>query len=190
MAGWEAAAIYSTAPVISLLNTTIASNQITDKSSTMASAITSTGTVELRNSIVDQPTLPGCAGSGTFTSGGYNIIHDKPTGASNPCHGGATDQNVDPKLLVLKVTAPGRTATHALDLSSPARDAIPPNATNQSPSTDQRGAPRPQGTGYDIGAYELDVPSSGLPAWWIIAFVLALMAALGLPRWKKLFRPT
>jgi len=44
----------------------------------------------------------------------------------------------------------GPTKTHALKLGGPAVDAVP-GCTG----TDQRGIPRPQGTGCDIGAFEL-----------------------------------
>jgi hypothetical protein len=49
----------------------------------------------------------------------------------------------------------GPTKTHALVAGSPAIDAV---ATG--PATDQRGAPRPAGSGYDIGSFEFgsDVP--------------------------------
>lgn len=52
----------------------------------------------------------------------------------------------------------GMTLTHAIAAGSSAID----NGTSAgAPSTDQRGVSRPQGNGYDIGAYELIVPSSG-----------------------------
>lgn len=61
----------------------------------------------------------------------------------------------NPDLGALAVNAPGTTATMALGAGSPAADRVangcPP------PSTDQRGATRPQGSACDIGAYELAV---------------------------------
>lgn len=47
----------------------------------------------------------------------------------------------------------GPTDTHALEESSPAIDAGDPEYC---PDTDQRVVTRPQGTGYDIGAFELE----------------------------------
>jgi hypothetical protein len=51
----------------------------------------------------------------------------------------------------------GPTFTHALVAGSPALDAV-----QDGPTTDQRGVSRPQGTGFDIGAFELEqlVPTS------------------------------
>jgi len=54
----------------------------------------------------------------------------------------------------LQVNAPGDTATHALVAGSPAID-----AATSGPATDQRGVTRPQGCGFDIGAYELEQPT-------------------------------
>ena len=55
----------------------------------------------------------------------------------------------------LQVNAPGDTATHALVAGSPAVD-----AATSGPATDQRGVSRPQGSGFDIGAYELEQEAS------------------------------
>ncbi|MCL4861265.1 MAG: hypothetical protein KJZ93_17750, partial [Caldilineaceae bacterium] len=55
----------------------------------------------------------------------------------------------------LQVNAPGDTATHALVAGSPAVD-----ANTSGPATDQRGVSRPQGSGFDIGAYELEQEAS------------------------------
>jgi hypothetical protein len=49
----------------------------------------------------------------------------------------------------------GRTRTHNLVSGSPAIDAIPSSDRNCR-GTDQRGVPRPQGAGRDIGAVEFD----------------------------------
>jgi hypothetical protein len=58
----------------------------------------------------------------------------------------------------LQVNAPGNTATHALVAGSPAVD-----AATSGPATDQRGVSRPQGSGFDIGAYELEQASNQPP---------------------------
>jgi hypothetical protein len=60
----------------------------------------------------------------------------------------------------------GPTQTYALLPGSPAIDQIPPgiNGCGTSVSTDQRGVSRPQGSGCDIGAYELSVPPTPNPS--------------------------
>ncbi|MEZ4868660.1 MAG: choice-of-anchor Q domain-containing protein [Caldilineaceae bacterium] len=52
----------------------------------------------------------------------------------------------------------GGTETHALVAGSPAID-----AATGGPATDQRGVSRPQGSGFDIGAYELEQASNQPP---------------------------
>jgi len=52
----------------------------------------------------------------------------------------------------------GLTQTHALPAGS---SAIDKGTSAGAPSTDQRGISRPQGSGYDIGAYEFEVASPG-----------------------------
>jgi len=73
----------------------------------------------------------------------------------------ATSDGNDPTALAaildptLQVNAPGNTATHALVTGSPAID-----AATSGPAADQRGVSRPQGSGFDIGAYELEQQAS------------------------------
>jgi hypothetical protein len=67
---------------------------------------------------------------------------------------------VDPATVFTEVLGPlqdngGPTWTHALLPGSPALDVGDPA---QCPATDQRGVPRPQGAGCDIGAFELEQP--------------------------------
>ena len=52
----------------------------------------------------------------------------------------------------------GLTQTHALPAGS---SAIDKGTSAGAPSTDQRGISRPQGSGYDIGAFEFEVTSPG-----------------------------
>jgi LPXTG-site transpeptidase (sortase) family protein len=66
--------------------------------------------------------------------------------------------NTDPLLLPLSNYG-GPTQTFALRPGSPAIDGVTYNAPNSAPATDQRGAARPQYFGYDIGAYEYQVPN-------------------------------
>jgi hypothetical protein len=63
---------------------------------------------------------------------------------------------VDPMLGPLQDNG-GPTWTHALLQGSPAIDAGDPNGA---PAYDQRGVPRPQGPGVDIGAFEFQYPPS------------------------------
>jgi hypothetical protein len=72
--------------------------------------------------------------------------------SANTCGLGAGGDliNLDPRVGALQANG-GSTLTHALDLSSPARDT---GANSGCPATDQRGVARPQGARCDIGAYE------------------------------------
>jgi hypothetical protein len=97
------------------------------------------------------------ASFGTLQNHGYNL-----TGAGTGCPSDPTrgDLTVDPAVVFLQVLKPlrnngGRTQTHALRPGSPALDASDPATCS---GTDQRGVARPQGTGCDIGAFELEVP--------------------------------
>jgi hypothetical protein len=96
-----------------------------------------------------------CAGQAPITDLGYNI----DTGSS--CGFSATNHslpNTQPQLDALAWNG-GSTQTMALPAGSPAIDAIPSATPGCTGSTDQRGIARPQGTGCDIGAYELGVPT-------------------------------
>jgi len=100
-------------------------------------------------SVFDTSISPGqedcSAGPGTIGSAGHNL-----EGATSCGFTSATDrQNADPALEPLAFNG-GPTRTHALGAGSPAIDAGDPAC----PSADQRGAPRPQGPGCDIGAFE------------------------------------
>ncbi len=86
-------------------------------------------------------------GAATITSGGSNVIGDA---SCNP--NGTTDQSSTDALLGPLADNGGPTLTHALGAGSPAIDAADAGA---SPATDQRGVARPQGAGYDVGAFEL-----------------------------------
>ena len=93
-------------------------------------------------------------GSGTITSAGGNLSDDATcTGLTDP-----TDLN-DNSGTTLGALADngGPTRTHALMAGSTAIDAVP---CIQGITDDQRDVSRPQGSGCDIGAYEL-VPSVG-----------------------------
>jgi CSLREA domain-containing protein len=95
--------------------------------------------------------------NGVTLSLGHNL-----TGAGTGCPSDAAqgDVTVDPTTVFTQVLKPlgdygGPTFTHALWRGSPAIDAGDPD---QCSGTDQRGVPRPQGEGCDIGAVEREVP--------------------------------
>jgi hypothetical protein len=90
--------------------------------------------------------------SGVAQASTGNLItsHDEDT--ETPCVGVVVD--ADPLLGQLQPNPPGRTPTMALDVASPAIDA---GSTSFTTPDDQRGVPRPQLGGFDIGAYEYQV---------------------------------
>jgi hypothetical protein len=63
---------------------------------------------------------------------------------------GSAGAPIDPKIGPLALNG-GPTRTHALLAGSPAIDAA---SDPECPAADQRGVPRPQGEGCDIGSYE------------------------------------
>ncbi|MGA8665257.1 MAG: choice-of-anchor Q domain-containing protein [Candidatus Dormiibacterota bacterium] len=96
-----------------------------------------------------------CSGA-PVTDSGYNI----DTGTS--CGFSAANQslnNTQPMLDALASNG-GSTQTLALPASSPAVNVIPVTVSGCTGNKDQRGTARPQGTGCDVGAYEL-ISSSG-----------------------------
>src|SRR5690606_10017977 len=91
--------------------------------------------------------------NGQVITNAYNLFgHSGSSGTS-----GFTPSGTDivPSQTISEILAPladngGPTATHALLEASPAVDAAPTGLVE----TDQRGAPRPQGAKFDIGAFE------------------------------------
>jgi hypothetical protein len=119
------------------------------------------GTVTLENSILALSATYDCANDdpygGTVTSLGHNLVQN-----NGNCPLTSSDlTGVDPRL-----SAPanngGPTPTMALRSGSPAIDAIPAgaNGCGTTLTHDQRGQPRPQGGGCDIGAYESTPPTA------------------------------
>jgi hypothetical protein len=104
-------------------------------------------TVEIDNTIIDQACSVDSFGYYAYSS----VSSDPSCGMGDP---------VDPKLKSLALGT-GSTETHALDPNSPALGAA--NAA-LCPTTDQRGEPRPEGGGCDIGAYQLARGTGGTPA--------------------------
>jgi hypothetical protein len=116
------------------------------------------GTVNLLNTIVTGNTdrggqAPDC--SGTITSLGHNLIQS----TAGCTITGDTTGNIlgqDPRLGPLADNG-GPTFTHALLPGSPAIDTA---SSQNAPSTDQRGVARPQGAGFDIGAFEFQATTT------------------------------
>lgn len=124
--------------------------------------------------------------TGVFISDGYNLSSDMSCSAifNKP-----TDlpPNTDPKLDPVLLDNGGPTRTHALLAGSPAIDAIP--KANCATEADQRGVPRPQGAGCDIGALEVSakltqtITFAPLPAKTVgdAPFTVSATASSGLP---------
>lgn len=152
--------------VVTLVNVTIVNNW-------MAPGVNGSGGVSdwdhnggelliVNNSIIANNTggaNPDC----TFGQGGNDGLVDfnnapnileEPTGCNNINNGSV--QNVDP-LIALLANNGGETRTHALLPGSPAINQITTgtNGCGTTVTTDQRGVPRPQGPGCDIGAFEV-----------------------------------
>ena len=109
-----------------------------------------------------------------LTSLGYNI--ETATDCSFKSTGDL--QSTDPQFLTggLAFNA-GNTETYALKATSPAVDAIPTSVAGCS-GTDQRDFARPQGTGCDIGAYELFQPVEGIQFTTVVGEVGATSATI------------
>ncbi len=103
---------------------------------------------------------PNCGGGAAFTDAGYNLDTGSSCGFSSANH---SMNNTGPQLGPLASNG-GPTQTMALPFGSPAVDAIPSSTPGCAGTTDQRGITRPQGSGCDIGAYELVQSGSGQPA--------------------------
>jgi CSLREA domain-containing protein len=118
--------------------------------------------VRLTNSLVAQnsastgPDVNNGASSTVFAR--FSLIGDgSGSGVSDGVDGnqvGSASAPIDPKLAPL-ANYGGPTRTHRLLLGSPAIDAA---SSADCPATDQRGVPRPQGAGCDIGSFERIVP--------------------------------
>ncbi|MGH3217981.1 MAG: choice-of-anchor Q domain-containing protein [Streptosporangiaceae bacterium] len=119
-------------------------------------------TLKMSMSIVANPQGggPNCGGGQPVTDAGYNLDTGTSCGFSTANH---SMSNTNPQLGSLASNG-GPTQTMALPLGSPAVDAIPPSTSGCTGTTDQRGTTRPQGSGCDIGAYELVQSGSGTPS--------------------------
>jgi|GEM_PF-862947 len=117
----------------------------------------SSGSAQLLNSIVANNTAVGSGPdvSGSFTSQGHNLIGN--TSGSSGFGASGDLLNVDPQLGPLTDNG-GPTLTCALLPDSPAIDA---GTSSGAPQYDQSGVLRPQGAGFDIGAFEFIFPCPG-----------------------------
>jgi predicted outer membrane repeat protein len=145
-----------------LVNTTVASNVASQAGGGIALVAEESAWLDLTNSLIALNTAPGspdiAAPNSDYggVSASYSLLGDG-TGSSVPNEGGNQVGNVapytapiDPRIGPLVLNG-GTTATHALQVGSPAIDAA---FTAACPATDQRGVRRPQGAGCDIGSYE------------------------------------
>ena len=101
-----------------------------------------------------------CGGQAPITDLGYNIDSGSSCAFSGTSH---SVSNTQPRLDSLASNG-GPTQTMALPAGSPAVNAVPASVTGCTGSTDQRGTARPQGSGCDIGAYEIVVTSGDTQA--------------------------
>ena len=131
---------------------TITSSTITGNlANNLSGGILNIGTADLASTIVagnTAPNDPDC--SGPATSLGHNLIGNDSGCSFTAVTGDLV--NVDPLFGPLQDNS-GPTFTHALLPGSPAIDHIPPQSCTV--TTDQRGVARPQGSGCDIGAFEV-----------------------------------
>jgi len=153
--GWHGGAIFQTDGDITISNSTIADNIGPDWAPS-ALFIGQFGgsfvpTLTLTNSIITGSHWYSCEryASGTVgnvVSGGHNLVQDAT------CNPASSDIISGAAGLGPLADNGGPTRTRALLAGSPAIDAADPAA---SAPTDQRGVARPQGSGPDIGAYEV-----------------------------------
>jgi filamentous hemagglutinin family protein len=145
----DGAGLFVETGTVTLSSSTIANNQATNLASGIFNVA---GIVNLENTIVanNQNDV-----RGNFSDRGNNLIGNSTnsTGFTLSTLVGTTANPLDPQLAPLANNG-GSTATHALLSTSPAID-VGNNAV--ATASDQRGAPRIQGSTIDIGAYESSV---------------------------------
>lgn len=124
-------------------NTTIASNQ-------SGGIVHSGGSVSMEGTLLSNAPQPDCAG-GVPTDGGYNLADDASCGLTGS---GSTNSVAGLSLGSLGPYG-GPNQTMPPSSASSAVDRIPGGDTALCTGTDERGVPRPQGPGCDVGAVEL-----------------------------------
>jgi CSLREA domain-containing protein len=137
--------------LLTLVNSTVSGNSAESRVGGIDNGA-GAGTTLFNTIVANNPTGGNCGGPVT-TDGGYNIEDGTTCGFTAATSHSNMDPQLDPAGLV---SNGGPTATIALLSGSPAIDVIPPgtNACGTGVTTDQRGVPRPFGTGCDVGAYE------------------------------------
>ncbi|HLI50362.1 MAG TPA: choice-of-anchor Q domain-containing protein, partial [Thermomicrobiaceae bacterium] len=128
----------------------------------LGTGIRTADTLNLTATILADSSGRNCAagpGNTSVSDHGYNISANA-AGNDTTCHlSGTSKQNVSDSQLNLQPLADngGPTETQALVAPSVAIDAIPLNGSQcaAGEQADQRGVARPQGSGCDVGAYEL-----------------------------------
>jgi predicted outer membrane repeat protein len=136
--------IYNSDASVTVSNSTFSGNSASRSGGSIVNFYRS---VTVSNSIIANSTS-GTNCEGSLTDGGGNISYPDQT-----CPGMNVDPQLDPNGLQANG---GPTQTIALLPGSPAIDA----AIASCPETDQRGVERPQGSGCDIGAFELEVAAA------------------------------
>jgi hypothetical protein len=141
---------------ISVLNSTFAWNNAGGGQSGVhhGGGVYNTGNLACRNTVIASNSLADLTADGrdfygTLNSQGFNLVAN-PAGATIIGDPTGNIYWTDPHLGPLQDNG-GSTWTHALLPGSPALNA---GTTTGAPTSDQRGVPRPQGPGVDIGAYE------------------------------------
>ncbi|HKP71001.1 MAG TPA: choice-of-anchor Q domain-containing protein [Pyrinomonadaceae bacterium] len=156
-------AIYNTGSLL-LANDTISNNTATESAT---SILTESGSINVLNTVIGRNAPSAISSlSGSFTSGGNNIVTDSrnSTGFTNGVNNDQVSENntIDPLLGPLANNG-GHTDTRALLTGSPAIDAGNDCVVTDSCSTlmrgglssDQRGRfPRKAGNAVDVGAFE------------------------------------
>ena len=155
----EGGAIFSVDGSVTIVHATMAYNETNSEGAGVVyyhSTETDSGSLAIHNTIISN-SYPTSTRECFYT--GHDLDEITVHGSGNlimanfGCPGNIADYPPDPELGPLQLNEPGNTRTMALSYSSPAINAADDDPTIVS-SVDQRGVPRPQAGGYDIGAYE------------------------------------
>ncbi|MBI5564747.1 MAG: hypothetical protein HY870_07630 [Chloroflexi bacterium] len=140
---------------VALYNVTLSGNSASNLGGGIYNS--SSATVTLKNSLVAYSLTGGNCGGAALTTNNtdkYSLSSDSTCALGGP----GSQNNVDPLLTALGNYG-GSTQVHMLKAGSPAIDGV---SGSDATATDQRGKPRPQGGGYDIGAVERQPDDSDL----------------------------